>query len=305
MRTDDDSWDISTSVGSTALFVAAARALEARKPTPLAVDPYAEVFCRAVGGTWAAVLDGTAPGHLLATRFGDYCASFQGARTRYFDDYFAVATGAGVRQVVILASGLDSRAYRLPWPDATVVYELDREPVLAFKHDVLERNGITPTAERRGIAVDLRGDWPSALQRHGFDPGRASAWIAEGLMMYLPAAAQEALFGGIDTLAARGSRAAIEDAVPFDDEHFATSLRDEIAAAAEPFFQLLYNERCAPADEWFTARGWTADATPLVEYLRALGRPIDPADPQATPMIGAVTLVTAAGPGLEHRRSRG
>ncbi|MBX7434192.1 SAM-dependent methyltransferase [Mycobacterium sp. Y57] len=296
MRTGDDSWDITTSVGWTALFVAAARALEAHKPAPLAVDPYAELFCRAVGGTWSAVLDGTDPENLLATRFGDYCASFQGARTRFFDDYFAAAADAGVRQVVIVAAGLDSRAYRLSWPDTTVVYELDREPVLAFKRDVLNRHGATPTADRREVAVDLRRDWPSALQSHGFDPGRASAWLAEGLMMYLPATAQEALLDGIDSLAAQGSHAAIEDAVPFDDEYFAARLRDEIAAgdAAVPLFQLIYNERCAPADEWFAARGWTANATSLIEYLSAVGRPIDPADPEASPMIGTVTMVTAA-----------
>lgn len=115
-------------------------------------------------------------------------------------------------------------------------------------------------------------------------------------MMYLPAAAQEALLDGIDRLAGPGSHAAIEDAVPFDDEFFAAGLRDELAAgdAEEPFFQLIYNERCAPADEWFAARGWTANATSLVEYLQAVGRPIDPADPEATPMIGAVSMVTAA-----------
>ena len=127
MRSEGDTWDITTSVGSTALFVATARALEAQKPDPLVVDPYAEIFCRAVGGPAADVLDGKAPDHQLKTaEFGEHFVNFQGARTKYFDEYFRRAADAGVRQVVILAAGLDSRAYRLDWPAATTIFELDR-----------------------------------------------------------------------------------------------------------------------------------------------------------------------------------
>lgn len=137
MRTEGDSWDITTSVGSTALFVATARALEAQKSDPLVVDPYAEAFCRAVGGSWADVLDGKLPDHKLkSTDFGEHFVNFQGARTKYFDEYFRRAAAAGARQVVILAAGLDSRAYRLPWPDGTTVFELDRPQVLDFKREV-------------------------------------------------------------------------------------------------------------------------------------------------------------------------
>ena len=188
MRTDNDTWDITTSVGSTALFVAAARALEAQKPDPVAVDPFAEVFCRAVGGQWADLLDGTAPEHALKSEFGADFVNFQGVRTRYFDTYFVKAAAAGVRQIVLLAAGLDSRAYRLDWPAETVVFELDQPQVLEFKRAALA--GVRPTAERREIAVDLRDDWPRALLEHGFDPSSPSAWIAEGLLIYLPATAQ-------------------------------------------------------------------------------------------------------------------
>ncbi len=144
VRTDNDTWDITTSVGSTALFVAAARALEAQKPDPLAVDPFAEVFCRAVGGPWAAVLDGEAPDHpLKSEEFGQHFVTFQAARTRYFDTYFGyVAQAGGVRQVVILAAGLDSRAYRLDWAPDTTIYELDQPPqVLDFKREALAAHG--------------------------------------------------------------------------------------------------------------------------------------------------------------------
>lgn len=168
MRRDNDSWDITTSVGSTALFVAASRALEARKPDPLAVDPYAEVFCRAAGGDWAGLFDAGAdpkPDHVLFSDFGEQFVNFQGARTRYFDAYFAAASDTGVRQVVLLAAGLDSRAYRLPWPDGTVVYELDQPRVLEFKREVLAERGEQPVAQRREVAVDLRDDWCAEIGR--------------------------------------------------------------------------------------------------------------------------------------------
>ncbi len=182
VRTHDDNWDITTSVGATALLVATARALEAQKPDPLAVDPYAEMFCRAVGGNAADVLDGKKPDHQLKSLdWGQHFVNYQGARTRFFDNYFLQAAEAGVRQVVILAAGLDSRAYRLAWPDATTIFELDRPQVLDFKREVLTEQGAKPNAERREIAIDLREDWPQALRDSGFEPAEPSAWIAEGL----------------------------------------------------------------------------------------------------------------------------
>lgn len=300
VRSDGDSWDITTSVGSTALFVAAARALEAQKPDPLAVDPYAELFCRAVGGSWADVLDGKAPDHDLKSEdFGRHFVDFQGARTKYFDSYFQRAAAAGARQVVILAAGLDSRAYRLPWPDGTTVFELDQPQVLDFKREVLAEHGVQPRAQRREIAVDLRDDWPQALQDNGFDPTQFSAWIAEGLLIYLPAAAQEQLFSGIDGLACLGSHVAVEDGAPLPQDEFRTKVEEERAAAdgaARPFFQLVYNERCAPATEWFGEHGWTAIGTPLNDYLREVGRPVPEADSEAAAMFARNTLVSAAKP---------
>jgi methyltransferase (TIGR00027 family) len=299
VRSEGDTWDITTSVGSTALFVATARALEALKPDPLAVDPYAELFCRAVGGPAADVLDGKAPEHQLKTSdFGEHFVNFQGARTKYFDEYFRRAADAGVRQVVILAAGLDSRAYRLTWPAATTIFELDRPQVLDFKREVLSSHGAQPRAERREIAVDLRDDWPQALQDNGFDISKPSAWIAEGLLIYLPAAAQEQLFTGIDNLAGPGSHVAVEDGAPLDPDEFAAKLEEERAAMASsederPFFQLVYNEQCAPATEWFGQRGWTAVGTPLSDYLRQLGRPLPGPESEARTMFARNTLVSA------------
>lgn len=295
MRTDGDSWDITTSVGSTALFVAAARALEAQKADPLAVDPFAEVFCRAAGGQWAEVLDSTAEGtgaQRLRSDFGAHFTSFQGARTKYFDAYFAEAARAGVQQVVILAAGLDSRAYRLDWPDGTVVYELDQPEVLGFKRTAL--GDARPRAERREVAVDLRDDWPAALSAAGFDASRPSAWIAEGLLIYLPATAQQQLFTGVDRLAATGSRVGVEEGRPMPAAAWEAKKAEERAAGEDgSFFTLVYNEQHAPAAEWFGARGWRAVDTPLLDYLNDVGRPIPADDPDAGPMAGSITLVSA------------
>ncbi|MDI3313394.1 MAG: class I SAM-dependent methyltransferase [Mycobacterium sp.] len=293
MRTEGDNWDITTSVGVTAVNVAAARALEAQKPDPLAVDPYAEMFCRAIGGDWADLLDGKAPDHpLKSSEFGEHFVNYQGARTRFFDDYFRWAVESGARQVVILAAGLDSRAYRLWWPDGTTIFELDRPQVLDFKRRVLTVHGAQPRAERREVAVDLREDWLQALRDNGFDPSRPSAWLAEGLLVYLPATAQEQLFIGIDTLAVCGSRVAVEDGAPMKPDEFAAAVEQERAAGDRLFFQLIYNERCAPADKWFGDRGWTTSMTPLAGYLRGLGRPLPPPDSQAGSMIARVSLVS-------------
>jgi len=298
VRTDNDNWDINTSVGWTALNVATARALEAQKPDPLAVDPFAEVFCRAAGGDVADVLDGRDPDHRLKTPdWGVHFVNFQGARTKYFDTYFRQAADAGVRQVVILAAGLDARAYRLAWPDQTTIFELDRPQVLDFKREVLAEQGAKPNAERREVAIDLRDDWPQALRDSGFDAAKPSAWIAEGLLIYLPAAAEEQLFTGIDALAAPASHVAVEDGAPIPSEDYAAAVAQERAAVAEGaqrvFFQLVYNERHAPADQWFVEHGWTAEPTPLADYLREVGRPVPGPDVEAGPMVARNTLMRA------------
>ena len=296
MRSDNDSWDITTSVGSTALFVAAARALEARKADPLAVDEFAEVFCRAVGGMWSDLLDGTVADHPLRNdEFGDHFVTYQGARTRYFDGYFQAAASAGVRQIVLLAAGLDSRAYRLDWAPGTTVFELDQPQVLEFKRRTLAAHGAVARAEVRGVAVDLRDDWPAALVASGFRVDEPSAWIAEGLLIYLPAAAQDQLFRGIDSLSCSGSRLALEEGRPMDRQAFQAKVEEAKAAddMRGQWWQLVYNEQCAPAAQWFSGHGWTAEATALTDYLASVGRLAPTGDAEVTNMITSITLVSA------------
>ncbi len=262
-----------SSVGATALFVAASRALEANKPDPLVVDPYAEIFCRAVGGEWADVLDGKAPENKLMSEFGEHFVNYQAARTKFFDDYFYAAADADVRQIVILAAGLDSRAYRLAWPEGTVVFELDQPQVLEFKQDVLTRTGEAPTAERREIGVDLRDDWPRALLHSGFDPSRPSAWLAEGLLVYLPAAAQGELFTGINDLAAPGSHVAVDEGKPIRRRAFRGGTRGRACVCRREPILLADLQRAARPRDRLVHRARVAGHRGRTARLLRAGRP--------------------------------
>ncbi|GAA4536028.1 class I SAM-dependent methyltransferase [Mycobacterium paraffinicum] len=212
-RTEGDSWDLASSVGATATMVAASRALASREPDPLLDDRFAEPLVRAVGHPFfVRMLDGQIP-----LDNDDMPLTLQqrreqiAVRTRYFDDFLTSASSSGIRQAVILAAGLDARAYRLAWTAGTVVYEVDQPEVIAFKSETLARFGAEPTAERRTVGIDLRDDWPTALRGTGFDPTAPTAWIAEGLLPYLPPQAQDRLLDSITALSAPGSRLATEN----------------------------------------------------------------------------------------------
>lgn len=270
-RTDDDSWDLASSVGVTATMVAAGRAMATRDPRRLINDPYAEPLVRAVGiEFFVGMLDGS----IDTSQFGDtepdrVAAMIAGMamRTKFFDDYFIsrCATG-GIRQAVILASGLDSRAYRLPWHSDSVVYEIDQPAVIDFKTGVLEDLGVQPIAQRRTVGIDLREDWPTALKAAGFDPTIPTAWLAEGLLIYLPPDAQDRLFDTITTLSAPGSTVATEYApgiIDFD----ATKAR-EMAATMHArgldinMPDLIYAGPRSSAMDYLGATGWQVTATP-------------------------------------------
>jgi methyltransferase (TIGR00027 family) len=238
-RTDDDTWDLASSVGATATMVAAARAQATNDPTPLINDPFARPLVEAVG---IDLLTRLVRGEVNLADIDDEqtrgvrrMKDNMAARTKFFDEFFLTATGggnsatatgggnsatataAGIRQVVILAAGLDARAYRLPWPAGTVVYEIDQPQVIAFKTTTLAGLGAEPTADRRTVAIDLRQDWPTALREAGFDPDRPTAWIAEGLLGYLPPDAQDRLLDNITALSTPGSRFATESIAGRDD----------------------------------------------------------------------------------------
>jgi methyltransferase (TIGR00027 family) len=267
-RTDDDTWDLASSVGATATMVAAQRVLSTREG--LIDDPFAEPLVRAVGlDFFVRALDGEIDLGDINPRFNmQRAAEGMAVRTRWFDTLFTDAAAAGVRQAVILAAGLDARAYRLPWPDGTVVYEVDQPEVIDFKTETLSGLGAKPTAERRTVAIDLRNDWPKALRDNGFDSTRPTAWIAEGLLIYLPSEAQDLLFDRINELSAPGSRVATEH-IP-DVSMFADERSQQISERLKQYGHdiemgdLIYHGERSDVIEYLTGHGWdvTAQKTP-------------------------------------------
>jgi methyltransferase (TIGR00027 family) len=297
-RTDDDTWDLATSVGATATLVAAARALASRQGDPLVDDPFAEPLVRAVGiEGFTRALDGqTDIGTGEAARL---LIDVVAVRTRFFDDFLVEAGTAGLRQAVILASGLDARAYRLPWAAGTTVFEIDQPEVIAFKSAVLAERGATPTAERRTVGVDLRDDWAAALRSHGFDTGAPTAWIAEGLLIYLPPDAQDRLFDTITDLSPPGSRIATEYH-PDGGSGIAERASSMSAQLAESGLDLnlgdlFYGGRRHGVVDYLEGLGWQVASRPRPEMFAAYGRPF-PTDPanQALRNSFSVTAIRKA-----------
>jgi methyltransferase (TIGR00027 family) len=274
MRTESDSWDLATSVGATATMVAAQRALAS--DAGLIDDPFAAPLVRAVGidvytrlvNEEIPVTDDTG---FDPARMGRGMA----VRTRFYDRFFVDATRSGIRQAVIVAAGLDARAYRLPWPQGTVVYEVDMPDVIDFKTSTLSKLGAEPTAERRTVAVDLRDDWPAALQAAGFDPQAPSAWSAEGLVVYLPPEAQDALFDNITALSAPGSQLASEfvpDTTIFTDERWRSHHERMSEFGFEiDFNELVYHYERSHIIEYLTERGWQVSHRRVAEMHAANG----------------------------------
>jgi len=212
-RTDNDSWDLATSVGATATMVASGRARATRDA--LIDDRFAEPLVRAVGvdffTRWAIGELDPADVDVPGAPWGmQRMTDIQAARTRYIDAFFAEAGAAGIRQVVILASGLDARGYRLPWAPGTTLFEIDQPQVIEFKTATIAELGATPTADVRAVPIDLRHDWQSALRQAGLDTERPVAWAAEGLLGFLPSDAQDRLLDNITALSADGSRLVAE-----------------------------------------------------------------------------------------------
>jgi len=207
---------------------------------------------------------------------------YQAVRTHFFDAYFADAARAGIRQVVILAAGLDARAYRLDWPADTVVYEIDLPKVLEYKSATLAGHGATPIAVRRPVPVDLRHDWPRALREAGYDATRPTAWLAEGLLPFLPAAAQEAMFASVDRLSASGSQIAVEIFGTDEEKRREAQvkwerLRAKRAARGQDTsfnpFDLWFDDEGRPdCADWFAAHGWSTGTVHARDEALRLGR---------------------------------
>jgi methyltransferase (TIGR00027 family) len=297
-RAHDDNWDLASSVGATATFVAVGRAMASRDPHGLINDPFAEPLVRAVGvDFFTKMMDGeldidaienVSPVRIQAMTNG------MAVRTKYFDDYFVNVTGAGVRQAVILASGLDSRAYRLPWPAGTVVYELDQPQVIEFKTTTLAGLGAEPTATQRTIPVDLRADWPGALQAAGLDTMAPTAWLAEGLLIYLPPEAQDRLFDNITALSVPGSTIATEfvpGIVDFDADRareLASSFREH--GVDVDLASLVYAGERNHVVDYLRTKGWDVEGVTRTELFKRHG--IDVPAPENDDPLGEIIFIS-------------
>jgi methyltransferase (TIGR00027 family) len=299
-RTEDDNWDLASSVGATATFVASGRAMATKDPRGLINDPFAEPLVRAVGlDFFTKMMDGeldistienASPQRVQAMVDG------MAVRTKYFDDYFIDATGGGVRQAVILASGLDARAYRLPWPAGTVVYELDQPQVIEFKTTTLAGIGAEPAATRRTVPIDLRQDWPAALKAAGLDVTAPTAWLAEGLLIYLPPEAQDRLFDNITALSVPGSTIATEfvpGIVDFDAER----VREMSGVFREhgvdvDMASLVYAGERNHVVDYLRGKGWGAEGVTRTELFRRHG--IDVPAPVNDDPLGEIIFISGA-----------
>lgn len=273
-RRDGDSWDLASGVGATATAVAASRALATR--AGLIEDPWAEPLVRAVGmQMFLDLLDGDVPGEQAQTDL-QRMAQGMAVRTRYFDDFLMAAAASGIRQAVILASGLDSRSYRLPWPTGTVVYEIDQPDVVEFKATTLSGLGALPTATLRDVGVDLRDDWPKALCANGFDTDEPTAWIAEGLLIYLPPDAQDRLFDHITALSLPGSRLVTEfmpGMTAFADDATEESGRERWRRLGfhDDLAGLVYHGERSHVIDYLGGLGWQVTGSPMRELFEANG----------------------------------
>ena len=294
-------WDIVTGVGITALGVAAGRAIETHRHNGLVNDPYAEAFVHAARSP-VPMPTGSCANENPAIPWASM-ATYMGVRSHFFDDFFASASAAGVDQVVLLAAGLDTRAFRLDWRPATTVYELDAPKVLEFKDHVLTGQGAQPRCRRRTVAVDLREDWPTALRQAGFQAGRPTAWLAEGLLPFLPDGAKDSLFARVGKLSAAGSQIAVEHI----SGDVATLLR-------EPVFQNMA-ERLGldlaelwPGDQhydpaqWLADHGWAVCTARAVDIAQRYQRPLDEITLQ--PMQSSL-LITARAGGQQMQQAAG
>jgi methyltransferase (TIGR00027 family) len=299
-RTHDDEWDLASSVGATATMVAAGRAMATKDPRGLINDPFAEPLVRAVGiDLFTKMMDGeldfstienASPMRMQALIDG------MAVRTKYFDDYFLNAVRGGVRQAVILASGLDSRAYRLPWPADAVVYEIDQPRVIEFKTTTLADVGAQPTATRRTVPIDLRADWPTALKEAGLDTTAPTAWLAEGLLIYLPPDAQDRLFDNIIALSVPGSTIATEfvpGIVDFDAER----VREISGQFAEhgvdiDMASLVYSGERNHVVDYLSDKGWDVEGVTRTELFERQGLAL-PA-PENDDPLGEIIFISAS-----------
>ncbi|MFF4596902.1 SAM-dependent methyltransferase [Amycolatopsis sp. NPDC001319] len=270
--------DLAAGVSSTALMVAAARAIETHHPHSLLRDEYAEHFVRSASSPVAL------PTRISDVPLGDadpfwgHLGRFFAVRARTFDD-FLIDSAPHTPQLVILGAGLDTRALRLPLPPSATCYEIDRPDVLAFKTKVLDSLGALSPVPHHLLTADLADDWPSVLLAAGFDPAVPTTWIAEGLLLYLPAPVETTLITTLNTLSAPGSRVGLET-LPGQDSLRDHTLFDTSTSETGSHLGSLFDPDPRPDTPGaLRASGWTLTTSPVDVFSRRYGRGPDPSIP--------------------------
>ncbi|MDQ0790841.1 methyltransferase (TIGR00027 family) [Streptomyces sp. B3I8] len=253
-------------VWATAVGVARVRARESARENPLFRDPLAQAFA-AAGGVWPS--SPPLPDDEGARRRWSAVAFSIVIRTKFLDDLLRRASASGIRQVVLLGAGMDSRAFRMDWPEGTRLFEVDTAAPLDFKASVLRQEGAVARCERITVTVDLRDDWPGALAAAGHDPTLPTVWIAEGLLIYLPQDAVELLLGRIGARSAAGSRMGLTLGSSGVIERFAADATPGSTAS------MWVSEMPDDPVGWLAGHGWEAETHTVRERAAAYGRPVN------------------------------
>jgi methyltransferase (TIGR00027 family) len=261
--------DVPTGVGKTALGVAMVRAEESGRSDRLFDDPYAAAFVAAAPGAFDRE-------QRAATETDDMAAwgaafwTNAVVRTRFYDDYLLDAVHGGIRQVVLLAAGLDTRGYRLAWPAGVRLFEVDLPGVLSFKQRVLDEQAAVPRTDRRVIAADLREDWTTPLTRAGVHADQPTVWLLEGLLIYLSADQAAHLLAAVGNLSAVGSRAAFE----FEQVGSDPLRAQARTAPAMAEYAALWQGGLPDAPGWLADHGWRPEVHDRAAIAVGYGRTV-------------------------------
>jgi methyltransferase (TIGR00027 family) len=241
------------------------RAAESHRTDHLFHDPYAEAFGAAAPQAFAEELGP----HPELSGFGARFATMVAVRTRFYDDYLLASCDSGCRQVVLLAAGLDARAFRLAWPPGTRLFELDLPEVIEFKEEVLTRLEAVPRCKRIVLAADLRQDWTARMIEAGFAGAETTAWLAEGLLRYLSADEASQLLGSVGELSSRGSRLSLN--YSSESGSFPLVRAKEMPAMAE-FASLRKGGLGENTPDWLTRHGWMVQTHDRAAVAASYGR---------------------------------
>jgi len=266
-----------TLLGGTARWTAGVRAMASAREDRLFNDPWAAALAGAEGKEWAENPSGDNGVSIIV-------------RTRFFDDYFQrIISTSDIRQVVLMATGLDTRAFRLPWPEGTKVFELDQPQVLQYKEQILSSAGAQPASKRHAIEVDLTGPWTDALIKAGFDPQQPSVWLLEGFFHYIPTESITHILDDITSQAAPGSW------LGFDiinkamlTSQWTRQFVEDLTKAGTPWIGTMDNP-----EDFLASRGWKATTYQPGEKEAHFGRWPYPVIPRIIPNIPRTWFVIA------------